>query len=90
MTAQGTSGNGINGELSSYRATAPVPLDASWKSIFDDLSEGVLVVDPSGHRVYSNAALNTLVATNACFPMATIEPPPYIPADQRQRYLQHC
>jgi|SRR5579875_21396 len=63
-------------------------LDASWKSLFDDLVEGVLVLDGAGHRVYSNAALNALVGTNACFPPGTVEPPPYVPTDQRQRYLQ--
>lgn len=78
---------GANGEGLAYRA-GPALLDASWKSLFDDLVEGVLVVDPAGHRVYSNAALNALVATNACFPQGTLEPPPYVPADQRQRYLQ--
>ncbi|MHB1498345.1 MAG: response regulator transcription factor [Acidimicrobiales bacterium] len=80
-----------NGRLSrlqaAYRET-PAPLDPSWKSIFDDLSEGVLVVDQAGHRVYSNGALNALVATNACFPQGTVDPPPYVPEDQRQRYLQ--
>ena len=86
MTALGT--NGVNPhELPGSRAT-PALLDPSWKSIFDDLSEGVLVVDQAGHRIYSNAALNAFVATNACFPHGTIEPPPYVPADQRHRYLQ--
>jgi DNA-binding CsgD family transcriptional regulator len=86
MTALGA--NGTNPiDLPGSRG-APALLDASWKSIFDDLSEGVLVVDQAGHRVYSNAALNAFVATNACFPHGTVEPPPYVPADQRQRYLQ--
>jgi DNA-binding CsgD family transcriptional regulator len=82
MMAQGSNGEGL-----SYRNGSAL-LDASWKSLFDDLVEGVLVVDPAGHRVYSNAALNALVATNACFPHGTVEPPPYVPTDQRQRYLQ--
>ena len=82
ITAQGTNRDGLG-----YRSGQAL-LDASWKSIFDDLSEGVLVLDLAGHRVYSNAALNSFVATNACFPQGTIEPPPYVPLDQRQRYLQ--
>lgn len=81
MTTNG--GNSSNDGENGYR-----PLDPSWKSIFDDLSEGVLVVDQAGHRVYSNGALNALVATNACFPHGTVDPPPYVPTDQRQRYLQ--
>lgn len=86
MTSPGTNGASPT-DLSSPRST-PALLDASWKSIFDDLSEGVLVVDQAGHRVYSNPALNAFVAANACIPHGTIEPPPYVPADQRQRYLQ--
>jgi DNA-binding CsgD family transcriptional regulator len=70
-----------------YQGGAQVPLDASFKSIFDDLSEGVLVLGPSGHRLYSNQALNELVAGNACLPAGTLEPPWYIPADQRRRYM---
>lgn len=71
---------------SSFRATH-LPLDASFKSIFDDLSEGILVLDASGQRVYSNAAMNDLVSANACMPSGTLEPPFYVPVDQRQRYL---
>lgn len=70
----------------SYRA-AQVPLDSAFKTIFDDLSEGVLVVDAAGHRVYSNAALNDLVRGNACLPAGSSEPPSYVPADQRQKYI---
>ena len=62
-------------------------LDPSLKTILDDLSEGVLVVDVGGHRVYSNDALNELVGGNACLPFGTPEPPPYVPLDQRQRYI---
>ncbi len=62
-------------------------LDASLKTIFDDLSEGVLVLDSAGQRTYSNPALNYLVGGNACLPLGTPEPPPYVPLDQRQRYL---
>jgi DNA-binding CsgD family transcriptional regulator len=70
-----------------YQGTGQVPLDASFKGIFDDLSEGVLVLGPSGHRLYSNPALNELVAGNGCLPAGTLEAPYYIPADQRQRYM---
>ena len=66
-------------------------LTASWhpslKTIFDDLVEGVLVLDIAGHRMYSNPALNDLVGGNACHPVGTPDPPAYIPLDQRQRYF---
>lgn len=83
----GLTSRGVDKPRPVYRA-ACAPLDPSWKSIFDDLCEGVLVVDQAGHRVYSNSALNALVASNACFPQGTVDPPPYVPADQRHRYLQ--
>jgi DNA-binding CsgD family transcriptional regulator len=63
-------------------------LDPSLRTIFDDLAEGVLVLDSSGQRVYSNPALNDLVGGNACLPLRTPEPPPYIPVDQKLRYVQ--
>jgi DNA-binding CsgD family transcriptional regulator len=62
-------------------------LDPSLKTIFDDLVEGVLVLDIAGHRIYSNPALNDLVGGNACQPLATPDPPVYVPLDQRQRYF---
>jgi DNA-binding CsgD family transcriptional regulator len=62
-------------------------LDPSLKTIFDDLVEGVLVLDIAGHRMYSNPALNDLVGGNACQPLGTPDPPSYIPLDQRQRYF---
>ncbi len=62
-------------------------LDPSLKTIFDDLVEGVLVLDIAGHRMYANPALNDLVGGNACQPLGTPDPPSYIPLDQRQRYF---
>lgn len=62
-------------------------LDPSLKTIFDDLVEGVLVLDAVGLRTYSNPALNELVGGNACQPLGSPEPPFYVPLDQRQRYL---
>ncbi len=72
--------------LASNRGTASF-LDASLRTLFDDLSEGVLVLDGAGLRVYSNSALNDLVGANACLPFGTPEPPGYVPLDQRPRYL---
>jgi DNA-binding CsgD family transcriptional regulator len=76
----------ISEQLVAQRPTQSL-LDPSLKTILDDLSEGVLVVDVAGHRVYSNDALNELVGGNACLPFGTPEPPPYVPLDQRQRYI---
>ncbi|MGH9104465.1 MAG: hypothetical protein ACRDZX_01250, partial [Acidimicrobiales bacterium] len=87
MSLPGTpSLNSYSEHPNSYRP-GQMLLDSSFKSIFDDLSEGVLVMDAAGHRVYSNPALNELVTANACLPTGTLEPPPYLPADQRQRYI---
>jgi DNA-binding CsgD family transcriptional regulator len=66
---------------------ARLPLDASFKHIFDDLRQGVLVMDTAGRRVYSNPALNELVRGNACHPGGSIAPPFYVPVDQRQKYI---
>jgi DNA-binding CsgD family transcriptional regulator len=62
--------------------------DPSLKTIFDDLSDGVLVVNVAGHRVYSNPTLDDLVGADARFPLGTSEPPPYVAADQRGKYLR--
>jgi DNA-binding CsgD family transcriptional regulator len=58
------------------------------KTIFDDLSDGVLVINAAGHRVYANQSLNDLVGGDACAPYGTAEPPPYVPVDQRRKYLR--
>ncbi len=62
--------------------------DQSLKTIIDDLSDGVLVVNGAGHRVYSNPALDDLVGADACQPADTSDPPPYVPRDQRLKYLR--
>ncbi|GEM_PF-2133506 len=75
-----------SGPLAARRANQGL-LDASLRTLFDDLSEGVLVLDGAGQRVYSNPALNDLVGGNACLPSGTPEPPGYVPPDQRPKYL---
>ncbi|MGA8295503.1 MAG: hypothetical protein WB770_00500 [Acidimicrobiales bacterium] len=62
-------------------------IDPSLKAIFDDLTDGVLVVDVAGHRIYSNPALDDLVGANACLPLYTPDPPPYVPVDERHKYV---
>ena len=66
----------------------PAWLDPPFKAIFDESSDGVLVMNAAGHRVYSNPSLNELVGGNACLPLGTPSPPLYVPAEQRQRYLR--
>jgi hypothetical protein len=79
--------------LETFEDHAPVyenarpQLDSSFKSIFDDLRQGVLVMDTAGRRVYSNPALNELVRGNACHPAGSVAPPFYVPVDQRQKYI---
>jgi DNA-binding CsgD family transcriptional regulator len=75
-------------DLGPHQRRAQSWFDQSLKTIFDDLSDGVLVVNAAGHRVYSNPALDDLVGTDACQPLDTSDPPPYVPRDQRQKYLR--
>jgi len=74
-------------DRASVYENARLPLDASFKNIFDDLRQGVLVMDAAGRRVYSNSALNELVRGDACHPAGSVAPPSYVPVDQRQKYI---
>jgi DNA-binding CsgD family transcriptional regulator len=56
--------------------------------LFDDSSDGVLVVNAAGHRVYSNPTLDDLIGSNACLPLGTPAPPSYVPFDQRQKFIR--
>ncbi len=76
------------GEGAAAPQGAPAWLDPPFKAIFDESSDGVLVMNAAGHRVYSNPALNELVGGNACLPLGTPSPPLYVPTEQRQRYLR--
>jgi DNA-binding CsgD family transcriptional regulator len=75
-------------EIGAHQRRAQGWFDQSLKAILDDLSDGVLIVNAAGHRIYSNPALDDLVGTDACFPYDTSDPPPYVPRDQRQKYLR--
>ncbi|MGA8295775.1 MAG: helix-turn-helix transcriptional regulator [Acidimicrobiales bacterium] len=75
-------------ELEGPRRRASAWFDSSLKTIFDDSSDGVLVVNVVGHRVYSNPSLDDLVGADACAPRGTSEPPPYVSADQRPKYAR--
>lgn len=75
-------------DLGTHQRRSQAWFDQSLKAILDDLSDGVLVVNAAGHRVYSNPALDDLVGTDACIPLDTSDPPPYVPRDQRQKYLR--
>lgn len=78
----------ITQELDTAQRRAHAWFDPSLKTIFDDSSDGVLVVNVAGHRVYSNPVLDDLVGTDACLPRGTSDPPPYISADQRAKYVR--
>ncbi|MHB1597988.1 MAG: LuxR C-terminal-related transcriptional regulator [Acidimicrobiales bacterium] len=71
------------GTRRSRRSSSDLPA----RAIFDESSDGVLVLDARGHRVYANPALNALVGTDACLPLGTPAPPPYVAPDQRAHYL---
>ena len=75
-------------DLGTRQRRAQAWFDQSLKTIIDDLSDGVLVVNAAGHRVYSNPSLDDLVGADACQPLDTSDPPPYVPRDQRLKYLR--
>jgi DNA-binding CsgD family transcriptional regulator len=71
------------GTARTRRSTSDLPA----RAIFDESSDGVLVLDARGHRVYANPALNALVGVDACLPLGTAAPPPYVAPDQSAHYL---
>jgi DNA-binding CsgD family transcriptional regulator len=74
------------GHASSLRQGSWGYFDSALKALFDDSSDGVLVLNEAGHRVYSNATLNNMIGSNACLPLGTPAPPSYVPLDQRQKF----
>ena len=62
-------------------------LDPSLKTIFDDLVEGVLVLDIAGHRDVLQPGSERPGRGQRLPPAGTPDPPSYIPLDQRQRYF---
>jgi DNA-binding CsgD family transcriptional regulator len=56
------------------------------RALFDDSLDGALAMHANGSRVYSNPALDAMVATDARQPIGTAAPPPYVPADQHREY----
>ena len=76
------------GHASVAQRRAQGSFDPALKALFDDSSDGVLAVNAAGHRVYSNATLDELIGSNACLPLGTPAPPPYIPLDQREKFIR--
>ncbi len=62
-------------------------LDPALRTVLEDLSEGVLVVDIAGARLFSNPSLDRMLGRDACSPAGAVEAPPWLPADQRQKYM---
>ena len=56
------------------------------ETVFGDSADGVLAVQANGCRVYSNAALDAMLACDARVPTGTAAPPPYIARDQLREY----
>lgn len=59
-----------------------VPLYA----LFEAMSDGVLITDEDGIRTYANTVLNDFVGEDARLPLASAQPPSWIPEDQVARY----
>lgn len=72
------------------RVKAPsvvVPL----QSLFEVMSDGVLITDASGYRTFSNRTLNQLVGGDARMPLKSLDPPPWLPdrlGDRYQSYIR--
>jgi len=60
-----------------------VPLYA----LFEAVSDGVLITDEDGMRTYSNTVLNDFIGEDAREPVDSTQPPPWVPAEQTERYL---
>jgi len=56
------------------------------RALFDDSLDGALAMHANGSRLYSNPALDAMVATDARQPIGTAAPPPYVPTDQHREY----
>lgn len=59
------------------------------RSLFDAMTDGVLVTNEAGERTYSNPSLDTLVGTDAREPLNSPAPPAFLPASLHARYGQH-
>jgi DNA-binding CsgD family transcriptional regulator len=76
------------GHTSLAQRGAHGPFDPALKALFDDSSDGVLVLNAAGHRVYSNATLDDLIGSDACLPLGTPAPPGYVPVDQQEKFIR--
>ena len=70
-------------------AAEPSVRRGTWRllhTLFGDSTDGVLALHTNGCRVFSNRALDSVVATDARQPTGSAAPPPYIPVDQQREY----
>lgn len=56
------------------------------QSLFEVMSDGVLITDASGFRTFSNRTLNQLVGADARIPLKSLDPPPWLPERLGNRY----
>jgi DNA-binding CsgD family transcriptional regulator len=56
------------------------------RTLFGESTDGALAMHANGCRVFSNRALDAVVATDARQPIGTTAPPPYVPPDQQREY----
>jgi len=59
------------------------------QSLFEVMSDGVLITDATGHRTYANRTLNQLVGGDARLPLKSHEPPTWLPEQLADRYATY-
>jgi PAS domain S-box-containing protein len=59
------------------------------QSLFEAMSDGVLITDENGFRTYSNPALDALVGGDAREPASSASPPEWVPVQLRSRYVEY-
>ncbi|MEZ5176407.1 MAG: LuxR C-terminal-related transcriptional regulator [Acidimicrobiia bacterium] len=65
----------------------PVRDQAALQALLSVISDGVMVTDLDGVRLYSNPALDHLVGSDACAPRRSSDPPTFVPPNKRDEYL---
>jgi PAS domain S-box-containing protein len=58
-------------------------------ALFEAMSDGVLIIDAAGVRTYANPALTELLGCDPREPLGSSAVPPWIPEEQRTRYLDY-
>ena len=55
-------------------------------TLFEAISDGILITDEQGYRTYANTVLNDFVGVDARDPLDSRDAPPWVPEDQMDRY----